>query len=85
MRTPLTPDEEARFHVHMTQLVEQKLREHGTFRITADTEEDRARWQEVARRVGERSGHSIVSYSNGRTIMIASADHALDAPRVIPG
>ncbi|GAA4103728.1 hypothetical protein [Nonomuraea soli] len=74
MRTPLTPDEEARFHVVMTELVEQKLGEHGTFRITADTEEDRARWQEVARRVGERSGHSIVSYSNGRTIMITSPE-----------
>ncbi|MEV7908514.1 hypothetical protein, partial [Streptomyces anulatus] len=51
-------------------LVAQNLVATGRFRITADTPEMVELWQRVARNVGDTLQRPVVSYANGRYIVI---------------
>ena len=75
-RTPLDAEERARSEVHFSQLVHQTLVTKGRFRITADTPEMVELWQTVARRVGDMLQRPVVSYANGRDIVITFAQEA---------
>ncbi|MCK2219573.1 hypothetical protein MF672_038135 [Actinomadura sp. ATCC 31491] len=75
-RTPLSADERARAEANFVPLVTGHLRESGRFRITADSAETMELWQAVARRAGETLRRPVVSYANGRDIVITFADAA---------
>ncbi|GAA0990191.1 hypothetical protein GCM10009555_075550 [Acrocarpospora macrocephala] len=68
--TPLTDEEEARFRSVMTGEVIRHLTTSGTFSISADTPESRARFQDIARLVSDALHRPVTSYSNGRRITI---------------
>ncbi|MBX6382626.1 MAG: hypothetical protein IRZ07_06575 [Microbispora sp.] len=72
-RTPLNADERARAEANFAQLVAGHLAEKGRFRITADSAEMVDLWQTVARRAGDMLGRPVVSYANGRDIVITFA------------
>lgn len=69
-RTPLSAEETARSEVNFAPLVAQALVSEGRFRVTADTPEMTELFQRVARRVGDMLGRPVVSYANGRYIVI---------------
>ncbi|NUP00934.1 MAG: hypothetical protein HOV96_07480 [Nonomuraea sp.] len=69
-RTPLDADERIRAEANFVPLVAQQLAENGRFRVSADTPELVEVFQGVARRVGELLGRPVVSYANGRYIVI---------------
>ncbi|WP_433424323.1 hypothetical protein ACQP1V_17810 [Microtetraspora malaysiensis] len=69
-RTPLAADERARAVAGFTPLVTEHLVAGGRFRVSADTPELVEVFQEVARRVGDMLGRPVVSYANGRYMMI---------------
>ncbi|QYC39544.1 hypothetical protein Nocox_09620 [Nonomuraea coxensis DSM 45129] len=69
-RTPLTPDERVRAEAGFVPLVTEHLRASGRFRITADSPEMADLWQSVARQAGEVLRRPVVSYANGRDIVI---------------
>ncbi|MEU6431470.1 hypothetical protein ABZ860_36710 [Microbispora sp. NPDC046973] len=75
-RTPLDADERARGEIAFSQLVAEHLVTQGRFRITADSPEMVDLWQTVARRVGEELRRPVVSYANGRDIVITFAQEA---------
>ncbi|GGO05469.1 hypothetical protein GCM10010116_10670 [Microbispora rosea subsp. aerata] len=72
-RTPLNAEERARSEALFSQLVAEHLVARGRFRITADNPEMVDLWQTVARRVGEALRRPVVSYANGRDIVITFA------------
>jgi hypothetical protein len=69
-RTPLSPDEKARAVGNFAPYVAQTLVTQGRFRVTADTAEMVQLFQRVARRVGDMLQRPVVSYANGRDIVI---------------
>lgn len=69
-RTPLSPDEKARAEVNFSSYVAQALVARGRFRVSADTPEMTELFQKVARRVGDMLQRPVVSYANGREIVI---------------
>ncbi|MGJ6962757.1 hypothetical protein ACSDR0_12675 [Streptosporangium sp. G11] len=69
-RTPLNAEEKARAEANFAPLVAQNLVADGRFRITADTPEMVELWQRVARHVGDMLQRPVVSYANGRYIVI---------------
>ncbi|MEU6414180.1 hypothetical protein [Microbispora sp. NPDC046933] len=75
-RTPLNAEERARSEVAFTQLAAEHLVTQGRFRITADSPEMVDLWQTVARRAGETLRRPVVSYANGRDIVITFAQEA---------
>jgi hypothetical protein len=75
-RTPLNAEERARGEINFSQLVAEHLVTQGRFRITADSPEMVDLWQTVARRVGETLQRPVVSYANGRDIVITFAQEA---------
>ncbi|GGK85832.1 hypothetical protein Sme01_39090 [Sphaerisporangium melleum] len=77
-RTPLTAEERTRGEANFTPLVAQMLLEKGRFRVTAETPEMVDLFQAVARRVGDLLQRPVVSYANGRDIVITFAQQ--DAP-----
>lgn len=72
-RTPLSAEEKARSEVNFAPLVAQQLVANGRFRVSADTSEMVELFQAVARRVGEMLQRPVVSYANGRYIVITFA------------
>ncbi|MFI7421365.1 hypothetical protein [Nonomuraea sp. NPDC049684] len=72
-RTPLDADERVRAEAGFVPLVAQQLAENGRFRVSADSPELVEVFQGVARKVGELLGRPVVSYSNGRYMVIAFA------------
>ncbi|RBQ21879.1 hypothetical protein DP939_04180 [Spongiactinospora rosea] len=74
--TPLTTDERPRAEATFTALVTETLTTKGRFRVTADTPDMVELFQAVARRAGESLGRPVVSYANGRDIVITFADNA---------
>jgi hypothetical protein len=72
-RTPLDADERARAHASFVPLVAEQLATQGRFRVSADTPELVEIFQEVAHRVGEQLGRPVVSYANGRCMIITFA------------
>ncbi|HEX4816798.1 MAG TPA: hypothetical protein VFV66_28995 [Nonomuraea sp.] len=73
-RTPLDPEERVRAEATFSALVGEQLRARGRFRVSADTPEMVELFQAVARRVGEELRRPVVSYANGRYIVIAFAE-----------
>ncbi|MFD1546883.1 hypothetical protein [Nonomuraea guangzhouensis] len=69
-RTPLSAEEKARGEANFTPLVADKLVSEGRFRVSADTPEMVELFQNVARRVGDMLQRPVVSYANGRYIVI---------------
>ncbi|MEV8634167.1 hypothetical protein AB0395_21160 [Streptosporangium sp. NPDC051023] len=69
-RTPLSAEEKARSEVNFAPLVAQQLVANGRFRVSADTPEMVELFQKVARRVGDMLQRPVVSYANGRYIVI---------------
>jgi hypothetical protein len=72
-RTPLSAEEKARAEVNFCPYVAQTLAAGGRFRVSADTPEMAEVFQRVARRVGDMLRRPVVSYSNGREIVITFA------------
>ncbi|GAA2315135.1 hypothetical protein GCM10010149_78590 [Nonomuraea roseoviolacea subsp. roseoviolacea] len=69
-RTPLSAEERTRAEANFVPLVAEHLRSGGRFRVSADTPEMTEVFQGVARRVGDLLGRPVVSYANGRYIVI---------------
>nr|WP_062340691.1 hypothetical protein [Herbidospora sakaeratensis] len=76
-RTPLTPDEKVRAERNFVPLVVEHLTASGRFRISADTPEMVEMFQNVARYAGEQLGRPVVSYANGRYMVITFAETAV--------
>jgi len=72
-RAPLSPEEKARAEANFSPYVAQALTAHGRFRVSADTPEMVELFQRVARRVGDTLQRPVVSYANGREIVITYA------------
>jgi hypothetical protein len=69
-RTPLSAEEQARGEANFAPLVAQMLVASGRFRVSADTPDQVELFQGVARRVSDMLQRPVVSYANGREIMI---------------
>jgi hypothetical protein len=69
-RTPLSAEEKARGEANFSPFVAQVLLASGRFRVSADTLEMVELFQGVARRVSEMLQRPVVSYANGRYIVI---------------
>ncbi len=69
-RTPLSAEEKARAEVNFVPVVVQVLGASGRFRVSADTPDQVELFQGVARRVSEMLQRPVVSYANGREIVI---------------
>jgi hypothetical protein len=72
-RTPLSDDEKARAEVNFAPYVAETLAARGRFMVTADTPEMVELFQKVARRLSDTLGRPVVSYANGRDIVITFA------------
>ena len=70
-RTPLSTGEKARSEANFVPYVVQELAASGRFRVSADTPDQVELFQGVARRVSEMLQQPVVSYANGREIVIA--------------
>ncbi|MER6175420.1 hypothetical protein [Streptosporangium sp. NPDC001681] len=85
LRTPLSAEERARSEANFAPLVAQQLVVNGRFRVSADTPEMVELFQAVARRVGEMLGRPVVSYANGRYMVITfGQEEALTSPVEAP-
>jgi hypothetical protein len=69
-RTPLSAEEMARGEANFAPLVAQMLAARGRFRVSADTPDQVELFQGVARRVSDLLQRPVVSYANGREIVI---------------
>jgi hypothetical protein len=68
--TTLSSEEKARGEANFAPYVAEALAARGRFRVSADTPEMVELFQHVARRVGDMLGRPVVSYANGREIVI---------------
>jgi hypothetical protein len=69
-RTPLSAEEMARGQANMAPYVAQMLVAQGRFRVSADTPDQVELFQVVARQVSDLLQRPVVSYANGREIVI---------------
>jgi hypothetical protein len=69
-RTPLSAEEKARGEANFASFVAQMLVVRGRFRVSADTPDQVELFQRVARRVSDMLHRPVVSYANGREIVI---------------
>jgi hypothetical protein len=69
-RTPLSTEEKARGEANLAPLVAQMLVARGRFRVSTDTPDQAELFQGVARRVRDMLQRPVVSYANGRDIVI---------------
>ncbi len=69
-RTPLSAEEQARGEANFAPFVAQMLVARGRFRVSADTPDQVELFQGVARRVSDMLQQPVVSYANGREIVI---------------
>jgi hypothetical protein len=69
-RTPLSPEEKARAEANFSPYVAQAILARGRFRVSAETPEMVELFQKVARTVGDMLRRPVVSYANGREILI---------------
>jgi hypothetical protein len=69
-RTPLSAEEKARAEVNLSPYVARALVDQGRFRVSANNSEEVELFQQVARTVGDTLRRSVVSYANGREIVI---------------
>ena len=75
-RTPLSADEKARAEANFVPYVAEALVAKGRFRVTADSPEMVELFQRVARRAGDVLRRLVVSYANGREIVITFGHEA---------
>jgi len=75
-RTPLDAEEKIRAEANFVSLVAQHLLANGQFRVSADTPEMTELFQAVARKVGDMLQRPVVSYANGRYIVITFGQEA---------
>ena len=68
--TPLSAEEKTRGEANMVPYVAQMLAASGRFKVSADTPDQVELFQGVARRVGDMLRRPVVSYANGRDIVI---------------
>jgi hypothetical protein len=80
--TPLSADENARAEANFSPYVAEALVARGRFRVSADTPEMVELFQKVARRVSDMLRRPVVSYANGREIVIAFGQ---DGPSGVTG
>jgi len=69
-RTPLSAEEKGRAEVNLSPYVAEALVTKGRFRVSAVGPEEMELFQQVARRVGDTLQRPVVSYANGREIVI---------------
>ena len=69
-RTPLSAEEKTRGEANLAPLVAQMLVARGRFRVSADTADQVKLFQGVARSVSDMLRRPVVSYANGREIVI---------------
>jgi hypothetical protein len=69
-RMPLSAEEKARSEANFVPYVVEQLSASGRFRVSADTPDQVELFQGVARRAGEVLKRPVVSYANGREIVI---------------
>jgi hypothetical protein len=69
-RVLLSAEEKARGEANLAPFVAQMLAARGRFRVSADTPDQVELFQGVARRVGDMLQRPVVSYANGREIVI---------------
>jgi hypothetical protein len=69
-RAPLSAQEKARGEANLAPFVAQLLAARGRFRVSADTPDQVELFQAVARRVSDMLQRPVVSYANGREIVI---------------
>lgn len=69
-RTPLSREETARGEANLAPFVAQMLVTRGRFRVSADTPDQVELFQGVARRVCNMLQRPVVSFANGREIVI---------------
>ena len=69
-RIPLSAEEKARGEANLAPVVAQMLVARGRFTVSADSPDQVNLFQAVARRVGDTLGRPVVSYANGREIVI---------------
>jgi hypothetical protein len=81
-RTPLSAEEKVQGEANFAPYVAETLLAKGRFRVTADSPEMVELFQKVARRVGDMLGRPMVSYANGREIVITFGE---DSPAVPAG
>ena len=67
---PLSAQEQARGEANLAPVVAQMLVARGRFTVSADSPDQVDLFQGVARRVGDTLGRPVVSYANGREIVI---------------
>jgi hypothetical protein len=67
---PLSAEEKARGEANFVPYVADALVARGRFRVSADTPEMAELFQRVARRVSDMLRRPVISYANGREIMI---------------
>jgi hypothetical protein len=75
-RTPLSAEEKARGEANFAPFVAQMLVASGRFRVSADTPDQVELFQGVARRVSDMLKRPVVSYANGRDIVITFGQEA---------
>ena len=75
-RTPLSADETARAEANFVPYVAEALVAKGRFRVTADSPDMVELFQKVARRAGDVLQRPVVSYANGREIVITFGHEA---------
>jgi hypothetical protein len=69
-RVPLSAEEKARGEANFAPFVAQMLVASGRFRVSANTPDQVELFQGVARRVSDMLQRPVVSYANGRDIVI---------------
>jgi hypothetical protein len=69
-RTPLSAEEKGRGEANLAPYVAQMLVAGERFRVSADTPDQVELFQGVARRVSDLLQRPVVSYTNGREIVI---------------
>ena len=69
-RTSLSAEEKVRAEANFSPYVAEALATRGRFRVSADTPEMVELFQKVARQVGDMLQRPVVSYANGREIVI---------------
>jgi len=75
-RTPLSAEEKVRGEANFAPYIAAALVARGHFRVTADTPELVELFPKVARTVGDLLRRPVVSYSNGREIVITFGQEA---------
>jgi len=75
-RAPLSAEETARAEANFLPYVAEALVAKGRFRVTADSPEMVELFQKVARRAGDALRRPVVSYANGREIVITFGHEA---------